>query len=330
VSSNEKLRELRIRTSFLAPELTKAKSGASPESAFKLCIQTLRSNSASGLRDNHQRFKFQWFSFLEFSMFAQLPSLSSRLLRQFQLRRASIALILLILALIGIVPSYVTGQWAWSEPPQVANINQLRSLRETEVPLPGWTTFSHDVANIGNHKWSVQQMQIADGSAAGRGGNAAVENLFLFMLPQDWHDKQPQVEWVDLNGFLGRALSQDGTPDWKTDSQRRLQFTVADPNRDRTVTVKARYFRGWNSTGTYAVLQWYALPDGGSAAPSQWFWADQWSQWQQEQRTPWVAVSVLLPIEPFGEIQDYATTATTIGTDLQSYLMEQALSLSAS
>lgn len=254
----------------------------------------------------------------------QFPAKPQRSIQQFPIRRLAIALILVLIALVSAIPHYFNGQWAWSSDPEVPQIQQLRSLRDNGLDLPNWTEAEQAVLPIGNHKWSFQNMEA-------NSPTADPAQFLLFILPQDWHDKQPQVEWIDLNGFLGRALNRQAqAPDWQTDSVRRLQFSVDDPTRDRTVTINARYLRGWNQQATYALLQWYTWPDGGSASAKPWFWADQRSQLRQGERTPWVAASVILPIKPFGNLDDYRTQISELGQAVQVQLLEQSLNPSAS
>jgi cyanoexosortase B-associated protein len=43
---------------------------------------------------------------------------------------------LIVLIAIGAVPSYLSGNWAWVNPPQVTNFKQLKSLRQNGLALP--------------------------------------------------------------------------------------------------------------------------------------------------------------------------------------------------
>jgi len=72
-------------------------------------------------------------------------------------------------------------------------------------------------------------------------------------------------------------------------------------------------------------LQWYAWTTAGSPSIGRWFWVDQFSQWRDRQRMPWVAVSLLIPIQPLGEIEPVRSLATTLGQAVQSTLLESAL-----
>ena len=126
----------------------------------------------------------------------QLPAKPQRVVQQFPVRRLAIALVLGLIALVSAVPHYFNGQWAWSSDPEVPQIQQLRSLRDNGLDLPNWTEVEQTVLPIGNHKWSYQNLT-ADSSTADP------SQFLLFVLPQDWHDKQPQVEWIDLGWWIG-------------------------------------------------------------------------------------------------------------------------------
>ncbi|MEM9816236.1 MAG: cyanoexosortase B system-associated protein, partial [Cyanobacteria bacterium P01_D01_bin.6] len=60
---------------------------------------------------------------------------------------------------------------------------------------------------------------------------------------------------------------------------------------------------------------------GGHFAPGKWFWADQAQQWQQRQRLPWVAVSILLPIEPVGDIRAHREAIIEVAQAVQQGLI---------
>jgi cyanoexosortase B-associated protein len=68
-------------------------------------------------------------------------------------------------------------------------------------------------------------------------------------------------------------------------------------------------------------MQWYAWPTGGHYAPGKWFWADQGRQWRQRERMPWVALNLLFPIEPLGDIRTHADEATAIAQAIQTSLL---------
>lgn len=258
------------------------------------------------------------------------------LMPRFQVSKVAVLCFLLVLAVIAALPGYFTGNWSWAKPLPVANLKRLNSMINTGVTLPGWQTKEQRTQPIGGHKWSYQELQRDDDQ----------KPVKLLLLPQKTDKAQPEVEWMDINGLEG----------WKTDSERRLQFTVqplgsvtssatplssspsdrqeatgslstpiASQDRDKQVKVEARFFRAWNQRQTFAVLQWYARPDGGNPEPSHWFFADQIAQWHRR-RVPWVAVSIHIPIQPLGDIETARAQAESLGQSVQAALMADSLS----
>ncbi len=230
-----------------------------------------------------------------------LPLAMSSLPKSVPLPFAKLVLVLLLLVLVGLgaLPSYRSGQWHWMAPPKLTALAELRTIRQTGLTLPGWQTLEQAPVPIGEHKWSRQIIK-------GRDNTLVTLLLFTQNGPKD----QPQVEWLDING----------TQNWKTDSQQAIAFTVANP----PAAVTAHWFRGWTKQQTYAVLQWYAWPGSGHHAPYHWFVADRLAQWHG-QRMPWVAVSILLPIEPLDDIANYRSEVEALGQTVQTALMAGAL-----
>ena len=223
---------------------------------------------------------------------------------------------LIILMGLGTVPGYLKGSWRWQKPLQVTNLKQIRNLQQTGISLPGWQTLNQQPIEIGGHKWSFQAI-----------GRDAQNQAILLLRPQRDDKDMPQVEWVDLRGF--RWWQTDQPRQWQTDRFGRSQFTVPSTTPGgQPIQVEAQYFRQWiqdrNFSGTFAVLQWYAWSTGGNPEPSSWFFADQIAQWQGS-RLPWVAVSILIPIEPLGEIEPVWPLAQSLGQTVQSALIAQAL-----
>lgn len=219
--------------------------------------------------------------------------------------RVAVLVCLLVLVGIGAVPGYWTGNWPWAKPPDVPNLGQIRSLRESGLVLPGWQTLEQKTFVLGGHRWSSQVIQ----------GDSPKPSLLL-LLPQSGHKSQPQVEWVDIRGF----------EHWQTDSQTRLQFQVA--TTDPQSLVEASFFRAWNQQRTVAVLQWYAWPGGGNPSSSRWFWMDQLAQLRR-QRVPWVAVCLELPMEPLGDLEVVRPLAESLGKTVQTALMVGPLARTA-
>jgi cyanoexosortase B-associated protein len=233
-------------------------------------------------------------------------------LNKLKVSQLILVLFLLILMVVGAVPGYLKGKWSWQQPQQVANLQQLRGLQETGITLPDWQTVNQKPLQIGGHKWSFQSMQ-----------RDAQTQAIVLLRPQRDRKDQPQVEWVDLNGFQWWQTNQPRK--WQTDQYRDVQFTVpATAPGQQPGKVEAQFFRKWipdqNFSGTFAVLQWYAWPGGGHPNPSRWFWADQTAQWQGY-RVPWVAVSILMPIEPLGEVEKAWPQVQSLAQNVQTALM---------
>ncbi|GCE92117.1 hypothetical protein NIES46_01520 [Arthrospira platensis NIES-46] len=202
---------------------------------------------------------------------------------------------LLLLFLVGTLPGFFRGSWSWSDMPDIQALPQLQTIRREGLTVPGWETTSHDTIQVGARRWSLQTLQQND------------TEVLVLLFPQNYYKDQPQVEWMDLQGL--QSL--------RTDSYRALPLSLDSP---QPVTVNARFFRAWNPRQTYALVQWYAWHNGGSPAPSQWFFADRQAQLRGD-RAPWVAVSIMIPIEPLGDIETVATIAQSLGQDIQKQLM---------
>ncbi|MGJ3250132.1 MAG: cyanoexosortase B system-associated protein [Elainellaceae cyanobacterium] len=230
--------------------------------------------------------------------------------------RMFVALLVLAIALFTVLPNYITGNWSWANPPQVVVLDKLKQLQKEGLTFSDWQTLEQHIGNIGGRKWSIQAIEPDAPDLQAMFDNDQVRSpVYVFLRPQTRHQDQPQVEWMDLNGVQ----------QWKTDSHEHLRISASYDNSapapsKKRVAIEPRYFRGWNSEGTYAVLQWYAWSDGGHPDSSRWFWADQWAQWRDRQRMPWVAVSVLIPIKPLGDIDAARSIAERTGIVIQSNL----------
>lgn len=225
----------------------------------------------------------------------------------------NILLVFLVgLILIGAVPGYLSGNWRWTDPPIVKNLKQLRAIRKSGLDLVGWETISHRQLPISGHKWLFQVIEGDDNQTA-----------LLLLKIQNGHQDQPRVAWVDISGFQRQLSSQ-----WKTDSYKVKQFTVRLDRSiaQKDVEVKARFLRGWNPQQTYAILQWYAWFNGGDPSPARWFLADRMAQ-SKGDRAPWVAVCLLIPIEPLGDIEQTWPLAKSLGETVQATLMAGPLNV---
>lgn len=215
-----------------------------------------------------------------------------------------IIVILMTVLLIGAaLPGYISQKWAWLDMPQLKTLPQLQTIRKEGLTLPGWQTVKIKSLQIGNKQWLQQEVKRDNQTAT------------VLLLTQNYYKDQPQLDWMDINGFLG----------WKTDEYQRDRFSVKSASEDLDpVEVEVQFFKAWTSTQTYAVAQWYAWPNGGHPALSHWFWADRWAQLGRN-RAPWVAVCLLIPIKPLGNIQEVWPVATALGESVQASLMAEAL-----
>ncbi len=237
---------------------------------------------------------------------------------------------MVVLLIVGAIPGYFKGTWSWSDLPPVKTISQLKTIREEGLNLSGWKTLDHQTLNLRNHNWLIQTLEKDNQTA------------ILLILTQNYYKDHPQVEWMDIDGFQN----------WKTDDYRRVAVAVDSSTKNTPlVKIKTRFFRSltpntnnlltllWSSCSsdqicslyqqqrlrqTYAVMQWYAWPDGGSPAPRDWFFADRMAQ-LSNRRAPWAAVNLLIPIEPLGDIETVQATATSLAQDIQDALMQAAL-----
>lgn len=213
--------------------------------------------------------------------------------------------VLAALVAIAAVPSYLSGQWPWSADLPVPHSQAVRSLIETPLEIPGWEATYQQEVGIGGDRWSLAEYRRPEGAAPD------AESFALLLRPQMSGDQQPEVEWVDLRGAQS----------WQVNDRHTVRFTTSANEQTAPASVTTRYFRGVADRSTLAVMQWYAWPSGGHFAPGKWFWADQAQQWRYRQRLPWVAVSVLLPIEPVGDIRPHTETVTAIAQAVQQSLL---------
>lgn len=245
-----------------------------------------------------------------------------------------VLIFLFLLLMVAAIPGYLTGKWTWADQPQLQTLAQLQQIRKQGLDLAGWKTLDQKLMKIRGQEWLIQTVEQDNQTA------------ILVMLVQKYYKDRPQVEWMDINGFQ----------QWKTDSSRRLRLTV-EPSKEESSSVKftTHFFRSWTQAAnpllsllwkdcssdqlcelyqkqrlkqTYAVMQWYAWPNGGSPAASHWFMADRMAQLSQ-QRAAWVAVNVLIPIEPLGKIEKVEDRASSLSQTVQAALMAEAFLLTS-
>lgn len=210
--------------------------------------------------------------------------------------RILLIFILTILMTIGTLPGYGRRDWSWLDLPKVNGINQLKNIHKTGLTIPGWKTVSIELKNFGAKQWLTQTIEQNND-----------EQIMLLLLPQNYYLHKPEVEWVDVNGVER----------WKTDSYGKLKFTVTQGQRSDEV--KARIFRAWNLRQTFAVVQWYAWPNGGDYSTLHWYWLDRLAQFKR-QRLPWIAICLKIPIEPLGDLQVAKPLAESVAKTVQSAL----------
>ncbi len=253
---------------------------------------------------------------------------------QYQVPKIALLLFLLFLAGVGAAPWYLKGNWP-PDAPSIESQNSLIHLGKKGLTLPDWQTTQQEVILIGGQKWSVQTIQ-SQGSAQHKSLQTedstssqadSPKDVVLLLRPQKDAKDQPAVEWIDIQG----------QQQWKTDSHQIRQLVIQGSNTQTSANVTIHFFRSWRAGSLYsqqfsgsqafAVLQWYAWPNGGSPTPFRWFLADQVAQWHKH-RLPWVAVSILIPTETLTEgLDTYWPLAESVGTAVQEALMANSLRL---
>lgn len=243
------------------------------------------------------------------------PALPSKLTKRSIAKLIVVAALALFVA-IRALPQYSAG-WAWTMPPKLpqATRTALQAIPQEGIALPGWSIREQMKTEISGHAWSIQQLSAAADNE--EMASREMATIFVLLRPQIYEADQPEVEWVDIKG----------SQRWTTDSYQNISFNVPVETQEntlkdsRTIRINGDFFRAWSKKQTYAVLQWYAWPTGGSASPAQWFWADQKAQWRRHQRMPWIAVNIWLPIDPLGDISPYQPLARSLGQNLQETLL---------
>jgi cyanoexosortase B-associated protein len=236
----------------------------------------------------------------------------SKIFQEKQWSQLAVLILLLLLLTVGAVPGYLTGKWVWQQPPPVNKLHELKNIRKVGLNIPGWQTVQHSESQIGKHKWSLQILKQQDPA------NEAI----LLLLPQNGPRDQPEVEWIDISGWGKLTWGK-----WDMAQYRTAEFTFKQASTQKlntTIKVKSRFFRATTQKQTFAVLQWYAMPNGGTSSLVNWFVSDQLAQWQKK-RVPWVAVSILMSMESFGEVETSWSKLEWLGEKVQSELMSIAL-----
>lgn len=232
----------------------------------------------------------------------------SKVFQKQQFTHVAVVVLLLLLLVIGGVPGYFQGRWDWKQPPPVPNLTALREIRKTGITVPGWETVEQTEQFVSTGRWSLQIIKAED----------TQKQAILLLHPQNGPMDQPEVEWTDVNSW-GRLRWKK----WDIAQYRVAEFTVNQPpksGKNPETKVKARFFRVSTPRETFAVLQWYATPNGGHPSPLRWFLADQLAQWQKT-RVPWISVSIMIPMEPLGQVETTWPLAESLGRTVQAALM---------
>ncbi|MBO3462364.1 cyanoexosortase B system-associated protein [Aetokthonos hydrillicola Thurmond2011] len=224
--------------------------------------------------------------------------------KEYQFPQVIVLLLLLLLLVMGALPGYLSGHWQWQEPPRIINLKKLKQIRANGLSLPGWQNVAQREEMIGGHKWSYQIIE----------KQVPKTQAIVLLLPQNGPKDQPQVEWTEINSW----------GQWNVAQERLAEFHVKASKSNTETPIKARFFRASTKQQTFAVLQWYAWPNGGNPSPLPWFLADQLAQWRQ-QRASWVAVSILIPMEPFGKVETSWQQAESLGKSVHTTLEENFL-----
>lgn len=240
------------------------------------------------------------------------------MLKQSSLIRILLLLLLLLILAVANIPSYLQGIKPWKEPPAVPGLRRLQELQANGIKVAGWETVNQVTIEPGGRKWLLHELR-QDNHVA-----------LLLLRAQRGSTEQPQVEWMDINGYWR----------WKSDSEIRIKFTVVPGTSPRFLgktgelkaetrkiqpqlaQVEVRYFRGVTRQQTYAIMQWYAFPDGGHPKASYWFWRDRLYQLSGN-REPWVAVCIIMPIEPLGDIKHSRPLMESLAKTIQTTLMAE-------
>jgi cyanoexosortase B-associated protein len=213
------------------------------------------------------------------------------------LYRGILVLLLLVLVAAGAIPHYLQGNWSGGKRVFVHNLANIRKASTQGLTLTGWQTVKTETVSMGGESWLQQILQPLNPTSSSR-------PITLLLRGQKNHDSRPQVEWTDIAG----------QQQWYEDHQTTLTLGNAE----------ARWFRAWKqlkdgNAPTVAGLQWYAWPEGGSWSPNVWFWQDWTSRWRGK-RIPWIAISVIMPMEPLGNLRDIQPQATAVMEAIQTAL----------
>lgn len=215
--------------------------------------------------------------------------------------KVAIALFVILL-LLGAIPNYLQGNPPIDTIPD-APIASLQQLTEEGLSLDNWTTVDRQSVRLGPNQWIMQTLawngDDSTDSPSNCGSRTGCDRATVLMSPQrvqSGTSAQPQMEWLDVRG-LGRAQGQN----WTEDQHQQINVRFSN-DQGQDTTVQARYFRGWTEQRSFAIAQWYAWETGGNPSLVRWFWRDRMAR-LQGRRVPWVAVSLVVPIEHLSSVE---------------------------
>ncbi len=113
-----------------------------------------------------------------------------------QIFRAILLILLIVLMLVGTVPSYLNNQWSWLNFPTVTNFRAIKSILNKGLQLPDWNTYLRQSIEVGSHRWSIQLI-----------GKTPEKPIVLFLRPQTDNPEKidkltkPEVDWEDIQGY---------------------------------------------------------------------------------------------------------------------------------
>jgi cyanoexosortase B-associated protein len=242
--------------------------------------------------------------------------------------KVAIALFVILL-LLGAIPKYLQGKPPIDAIPE-APISSLQQLSEEGLSLDNWISVDRQNVRLGPNEWVMQTLtwdtDLSTEAPSDCGTRTRCDRATILMSPQRVQTgtaAQPQMEWLDVRG-LGRAQGQT----WTEDQHQQIEFSPSHPPGQDT-TVQVRYFRGRTEQRSFAIAQWYAWETGGNPSLVRWFWRDRMAR-LQGRRVPWVAVSLIVPIEHLSSVEAASPFVETFARQVHEALIEQGFTSEAS
>lgn len=208
------------------------------------------------------------------------------------IKKTLILLLLLAVFFSASLPGYLTGKWRWNDPLPIPNLTQIATQGLT---LEGWQNRVKSGVRMGAHKWLIQEIWQDD----------KYPPLTILLSPQNSVKDKPELEWLEIKHYYQMDIKSE-----------KIKEFVATNGK-----IKANLFYAQNKTNNFVVLQWYAWHNGGSPLANDWFWRDQKAQ-LFNQRLPWVAVSIIIPIGAVNDLEMLWPKIEIIAEKVQSSLMK--------